>query len=166
MVLSKTKEGGVTKVIPPSKNPAHHNYMMGSPNDPNEEESPLFDNLFPNTLDTDSNSVNTDLLIIIKPLVQPSQAAGQPFDPDGSIPPNFQFQIDLLDTDLKLHNQIVSVIKNHSYLDRLNFSSDDLQIRLSLLHKIESNLGTSRFRSKDIVVDLTFGEKAIVHICL
>ena len=69
MVLSKTKEGGVTKVIPPSKNPAHHNYMMGSPNDPNEEELPLFDSLFPNTLDTDSNSVNTDLLIIIKPSV-------------------------------------------------------------------------------------------------
>ena len=69
MVLPKTNEGGVTKVIPPSKNPAHHNYMMGSPNDPNEEESSQFDNLFPNTLTTDSSFDNTDLLLIINPSV-------------------------------------------------------------------------------------------------
>jgi hypothetical protein len=56
------------------------------------------------------------------------------------------------------------VIKKHSILDRLNFSSDDLQTRSSLLHKIERNLDTSRFRPEDIVVDLTFRGKAIVSV--
>ena len=56
------------------------------------------------------------------------------------------------------------MIKKHSILDRLNFSSDDLQTRSSLLHKIERNLDTSRFRPEDIVVDLTFQGKAIVSV--
>jgi hypothetical protein len=57
------------------------------------------------------------------------ESVSLPFDPDGPIPLNFKFQLDLLDVlskhqaDLKLHNDIISVIKSHSNDQRLTFST-------------------------------------------
>ncbi len=56
------------------------------------------------------------------------ESVSLPFNPDGPIPPNFKFQLDLLDVfskhqaDLKLHDDIILVIKSHSNDQRLTFS--------------------------------------------
>jgi len=57
------------------------------------------------------------------------ESVSLPFDPDGPIPLNFKFQLDLLDVlskyqaDLKLHDDIILVIKSHSNDQRLTFST-------------------------------------------
>jgi hypothetical protein len=93
-----------------------------------------------------------------------------PFDPDGPIPPNFKFQMDLLDVlskhqaDLKLHDDIILVIKSHSNDQRLTFSANDLKTRYSLLKQLERNMDSAKMKPKDIVVNLAFGGQATVSI--
>ncbi len=100
----------------------------------------------------------------------PTKESKLSFDQDVPIPQNFQFQLDLLNvrpqhhTDLKLHNEIISVIKNHSNEQQLTFYSSNLKTRSSLLKHLERNIDTAKLRPKDIVVDLTFGGQATVSI--
>ena len=86
------------------------------------------------------------------------------------MPRHCQFQLDLLNilshhqTDLKLHDNIITVIKSHSYDQCLNFLSHSLKPRSSLLKELERNMETSKLRPKDVVVDLTFRGKVTVSI--
>jgi hypothetical protein len=58
--------------------------------------------------------------------------AVNPFNSNCSLPPSYQFQLDLLATlskhriDLNVHDEIIQVIKKHSSDCKLNFSSYNL----------------------------------------
>jgi hypothetical protein len=100
----------------------------------------------------------------------PTKESELPFDLQGPLPGNCQFQVDLLTilsqhcTDLKLHDEIISVIKSYSNEQQLNFSSNNLKSRFSLLKDLERNMDTAKLKPKDVVVDLTLSGQATVSI--
>ena len=96
--------------------------------------------------------------------------AVNPFNSNCSLPPSYQFQLDLLATlskhriDLNVHDEIIHLIKQHSSDQKLHFSSDTLQNRHVFLKKIERNLSTEIFKPKDVLVKLKGGGQANVSI--
>jgi hypothetical protein len=100
----------------------------------------------------------------------PTKESELPFDLEGPIPRNCQFQVDLLTilsqhcTDLNFHDEIISVIMSHSNEQQINFSSNNLKSRSSLLKDLERNMDTAKLKPKDVVVDLTFSGQATVSI--
>ncbi len=107
---------------------------------------------------------------IVNTSLVPTTESELAFDLNGPMPRHCQFQLDLLkilshhQTDLKLHDNIITVIKSHSYDQCLNFLSHSLKPRSSYLKDLERNMETSKLRPKDVVVDLTFGGQATVVI--
>jgi hypothetical protein len=100
----------------------------------------------------------------------PTEESELPFDLEEPIPGNCQFQLDLLTilsqhcTDLKLHDEIITVIKSHSNEIHLNFMSNNLKSRSPLLKDLERNMETAKIKPKDVVVDLTICGQATVSI--
>ena len=80
----------------------------------------------------------------------PTKESELPFDLEGPIPQNCRFHMDLHTilsqhcTDPKLHDEIISVIKSHSNEQHLNFYSDNLESRSSLLKDLEINIDTAK----------------------
>ncbi len=107
---------------------------------------------------------------IVDTSLVPTKESELVFDLNGPMPRHCQFQLGLLNilshhqTHLKLYDNIITVIKSHSYDQCLNFSSHSLKPRSSLLKDLEMNMETSKLRPKDVVVDLTFGGQATVSI--
>jgi hypothetical protein len=84
------------------------------------------------------------------------------------MPRNTQFLLDLLNilsqhpTDLKVHAEIISVIKRHTNDQCLTFSSHNLKTRSSLLKDLERNMDMSKLKPQDVDVNLTFGGQATI----
>jgi hypothetical protein len=93
-----------------------------------------------------------------------------PYNPNCSLHPSYQYQLDLLSTlskhriDLNVHDEIIHLIKQLSSNQKLHFSSDTLQNRHVFLKKIERNLSTKIFKPKDIIVNLKGGGQSNVAI--
>ncbi len=93
----------------------------------------------------------------------PSKESELPFDLEAPMPQNTQFQLDLLNilsqhrTDLKVYDQIISVIKRHSNDQSLTFSSHNLKTISSLLKDLKRNMDTTKLKPEDVDVNLTFG---------
>jgi hypothetical protein len=91
-------------------------------------------------------------------------------DLEAPMPRNTQFQLDLLNilsqhcTDLKVNDQIISVIKRHSNDQSLTFSSHNLKTRSSLLKDLEWNLDTSKLKPQEFDVNLMFGRQATISV--
>ncbi len=98
-------------------------------------------------------------------IVDTSKESELPFDLESPMPQNTQFQLDLLNilsqhrTDLKVHDEIILVIKRHSNEKSLIFSSHNLKTRSSLLKDLERNMDTAKLKPQDVDVNLTFGDK-------
>ncbi len=93
---------------------------------------------------------------IVDTSLVPTKESKLAFDLNGPMPWHCQFQLDLLNifshhqTDLKLYDDIITVIKSHSYDRCLNFSSHSLKPRSSFLKDLERNMDTSKLRPKDV----------------
>jgi hypothetical protein len=108
--------------------------------------------------------VDTSLTLI------PTKELELPFDLEVPIQQNCQLQLDLLTilsqhhTDLKLHDEIISVIKSHPNEQNLIFSSNNLKSRYSILKVLNRNMDTAKLKPKDVVVDLIFSGQATISI--
>ncbi len=86
------------------------------------------------------------------------------------MPRNTQFQLDLFNvlsqhcTGLKVHDEIISVIKRYNNEQSLTFSSHNLKTRSSLLKDLERNMDTSKLKPQDVDVNLTFGRQATIYV--
>jgi hypothetical protein len=86
------------------------------------------------------------------------------------MPRNTQFQLDLLNilsqhrTDLKVHDEMISVIKRHSNDQSFTFSSHNLKTRSSLLKDLKRNMDMSKLKHQDVDVNLTFGGQATISV--
>jgi hypothetical protein len=100
----------------------------------------------------------------------PSKESEIPINLEASMPQNTQFQLDLLNilsqhrTNLKVHDQIISVTKRHSYDQSLTFSYHNLKTRSSLLKDLEQNMDTAKLKPQDVDVNLTFGGQATISV--
>jgi hypothetical protein len=128
-----------------------------------------------NVLDVDLNTTNHEVTEhesyqagIADTSLIPSKESELPFDLEAPMPRNTQFQLDPLNillqhcTDLKVHDEIISVIKRHSNDQSLIFSSYNLRTRSSLLKDLERNMDTSKLKPQDVDVNLTFGGQATI----
>ncbi len=101
-------------------------------------------------IDVDLNTTNHEVTDhesyqagIVDTSLIPSKESEIPFDLEAPMPRNTQFQLDLLNvlsqhhTDLKVHDQIISVIKRHSNDQSLTFSSRNPKSRSSLLKDLK-----------------------------
>ncbi len=92
------------------------------------------------------------------------------FNLEAPMPCNTQFQLDLLNilsqhcTDLKVHDEIISVIKRHSNDQSLTFSSHNLKTRSSLLKDLKQNMDTAKLKPQDVDINLTFGSQATIPV--
>jgi hypothetical protein len=99
----------------------------------------------------------------------PSKESELPFNLKPPMPQNTQFQLDLLNilsqcTNLKVHDQIISVIKRHSNDQNFTFSSNNLITRSSLLKDLEWNMDTAKLKPQDVDVNLMFGGQATISV--
>jgi hypothetical protein len=130
-----------------------------------------------NVFDVDLNTTNHEvtehesyLAGIVDTSLIPSKESELPFDLEAPMPCNTQFHLDLLNilsqhhTDLKVHDEIILVIKRHSNDQSLTFSSHNLKTRSSLLKDLEWNMDTSKLKPKDVDVNLTFGRQATISV--
>jgi hypothetical protein len=107
--------------------------------------------------------------IVVTSLI-PSKESELLFNLEAPMPCNTQFQLDLLNiksqhhTDIKVHNEIILVIKRHTYDHSLTFSSQNLKTRSSLLKDLERNMDTSKLKLQDVDVNLTFGGQATTSV--
>jgi hypothetical protein len=89
---------------------------------------------------------------------------------EAPIPQISRFQLDLLNilsnhcTDLKVHDEIISLIKRHSNDQCLTFSSNNLKSRSSFLKDLEQNMDTAKLKPRDIDINLTFGGQATISV--
>ncbi len=99
---------------------------------------------------------------IVDTFLIPSKKSELLFDLEAPMPRNTQFQLALLNilsqhcTDLKVHDEIISVIKRHSNDQSLTFSSHNLKTRSSQLKDLERNMDTSKLKPQDVDVNLAF----------
>ncbi len=116
------------------------------------------------------NMNHIDQAGIVDPSLIPSKKSELPFNLEPPMPCNTQFQLDLLHilsqhrTDLKVHDEIISVIKRHSNDQSLTFSSHNLKTRSSLLKDLEQNMDTSKLKPQDVDVNLTLGKQATISV--
>jgi hypothetical protein len=107
---------------------------------------------------------------IIDTSLIPSKQLELPFDLEAPMPCNTQFQLDLLNilsqhrTDLKVHDEIISVIKRHTNDQSLTFSSHNLKTRSSLLKYLEQNMDMPKLKPQDVDINLTFGGQATISV--
>jgi hypothetical protein len=107
---------------------------------------------------------------IVDTSLVPSKESEVPFDMEAPMPQNSRFQLDLLNilsqhrTNLKVHDEIISVIKRHSNDQCLTFSSNNLKTRSSLLKDLEWNIDTAKLKPQDVHVNLTFGGKVTISV--
>jgi hypothetical protein len=100
----------------------------------------------------------------------PSKESELPFDLDTPMPQNTLFQLDLLNilsqhrTNLKVHDEIISVIKKRSNDNSLTFSSHNSKTRSSLLKDFKWNMDTAKLKPQDVDVNLTFGGQATISV--
>jgi hypothetical protein len=84
---------------------------------------------------------------IIDTSLIPSTESKQPFDMEAPIPQISQFQLDILNTlsrhrtDLKVHDEIISLIKRHSNDQCLTFSSKNLKSWSSFFERSRAEYG-------------------------
>ncbi len=99
--------------------------------------------------DTDHESYHAG---IVDTFLMPSTESKQPFDMEAPIPQICRFQLNLLNilsrhrTDLKVHDEIISLIKRHSNDRCLTFSSNNLKSRSSLLKDLKQNMDTAKLQ--------------------
>ncbi len=130
-----------------------------------------------NGIDVDLNTTNHEVTdhesyqaSIVDASLIPLKKSELPFDLEAPMPQNTQFQLDLPNilsqhcTDLKVHDQIISVIKRHSNDQSLTFSSHNLKTRSSLLKDLEWNMDTTKLKPQDVDVNLTFGGQATISV--
>ncbi len=123
-----------------------------------------------NVFDVDLNITNHEVTEhesyqagIVDTFLIPSKESELPFNLEAPMPCNTQFQLDLLNilsqhrTDLKVHDEIISVIKRHTNDQSLTLSSHNLRTRSSLLKDLERNMDTSKLKTQDVDVNLKFG---------
>ena len=107
---------------------------------------------------------------IVDPSLQPTSQSLKPYNSIASLPPNYQFQIDLQDilsnhrTDLKLQDEIVGLLQNYSHDEKLTFSTATLSSRASFMTKLERTMNTSSLKHDDVIVNLTSGTAATVSV--
>jgi hypothetical protein len=130
-----------------------------------------------NVFDVDLNTTNHEVTEhesyqagIVDTSLIPSKESELPFDLDAPMSCNTQFQLDLLNilslhrTDLKVHDEIISVIKRHSNDQSLALSSHNLKTRSSLLKDLKWNMDTSKLKPQDVDVNLMFGRQATISV--
>ncbi len=134
-----------------------------------EDPSDVFD-VDLNTTNHEVNEHESYQAGIVDTSLIPSNKSEVPFDLEAPMPRNTQFQLDLINflsqhcTDLKVHDDIISVIKRHSNDQSLTFSYHNLKTRSSLLKDLERNMDTSKLKPQDVDVNLLFGGQATISI--
>jgi hypothetical protein len=107
---------------------------------------------------------------IVDPSLQPTSQSLKPYNSIASLPPNYQFQIDLQAilsnhrTDLKLQDEIVGLLQHYSHDKNLNFSTATLSSRALFMTKLERTMDTSSLKHDDVVVNLSSGTAANVSV--
>jgi hypothetical protein len=107
---------------------------------------------------------------IVDPSLQPTSQSLKPFNLIESMPPNYQFQIDLQAillnhrTNLKLQDEIVGLLQHYSHDNNLTFSTATLSSRASFMTKLKRTMNTSSLKHEDVVVNLSSGTAATVSV--
>ena len=100
----------------------------------------------------------------------PQHQAKEPYTTRVGLPSSYRFHIDLTDilgrhrTDLKLYDEIIDLVQNHSNRRELKFSSNGLRDRKGFIKKLQESFDSSSMRPKDIDVELSSGEIATVSV--
>ena len=100
----------------------------------------------------------------------PPEEAKPPYRAQVGLPKSYCFQIELANilgrhrTDLKLYDEIVDLVKNHSDGNHLKFSSFALKNREHFITALERSFDSSRMKPKDIDVELASGGKVTVSV--
>jgi hypothetical protein len=105
---------------------------------------------------------------IVDPSLQPTSQSLTPYNLVKSLPPNYQFQIDLQAilsnhrTDMRLQDEIVGLLQHYSHDKNLTFSTATLSSRSLFMTKLKRTMNTSSLKHKDVVVNLSSGNAATV----
>jgi hypothetical protein len=126
-----------------------------------------------NDIDVDLNTTNHEVTdhesyqaSIVDTSLISSKGSELPFNLEAPMPRNTQFQLDLLNVlsqhriDLKVHDEIISVIKRHSNDQSLTFSSHNLKTQIlameHFLQQTQRNLPIKAIRMSMIIFMLLF----------
>jgi hypothetical protein len=107
---------------------------------------------------------------IVDPSLQPTSQSLTPYNLVASLPPNYQFQIDLQAIlsnhrmDMKLQDEIVGLLQHYSHDENLTFSTATLSSRSLFMTKLERTMNTSSLKHEDVVVNLSSGNAATVSV--
>ena len=115
------------------------------------------------------NPVNTSTYS--NPHARPSREAKRPFrDGEINLSKSYHFQVELLETvhsrrvDLQLFDDVIQLVKKHSNGDELNFSSDELMSRSSMLKQLEKTFKCEKLKATDVEVPLHHGGTCTVPV--
>lgn len=90
--------------------------------------------------------------------LQPTHEPTKPFHLQAALPSSFIFQLQLSSicnrhrTDLKLQDELIALIQQHSTNQTLAFSSDNLQNRSAFVKSLGKNFQTDTLKHKDVIV--------------
>ena len=103
---------------------------------------------------------------LYNPLRKPDASATMPYRSEIGTPFSWRFQIELADlfarhrTNLKVYDDLISLVKNHSSEHKLKFLPTSLMNRESFLKKLETCLDSTYLKPRDVTVNLTKGTMA------
>ena len=101
---------------------------------------------------------------------RPQRESGQPYQKRAGVPPSTKFSIELNNilgrhrTDLKLHDEIVGLVKKHSNDNKLKFNSSSLKKRKGLINHLEDVFESTKLRPIDKTVKLSNDIKTTVSV--
>jgi hypothetical protein len=107
---------------------------------------------------------------IVDPSLQPTSQSLTPYNSVASLPPNYQFQIDLQAIlsnhrmDMKLQDEIVGLLQHYSHDKNLTLSMATLSSRSLFMTKLKRTMNTSSLKHEDVVVNLSSGNAATVSV--
>ena len=105
---------------------------------------------------------------LYNPSRKPAASATMPYQSESGIPPSWTFQIELADllgrhqTDLKVYDDLIFPVKNHSNERKLKFPPTSLMNRESFLKRLETCLGSTSLKPRNVTVNLTKGAMTTV----
>jgi len=113
-----------------------------------------------------------DLSTTPDPSTCPTLRNGAPYNQNAVLPPSYQFQIELqtiLDkhrVSLKVHDEIVGLLKNHSNTsdNMLPFSTNLLLTRNHFMAQLEKIMDVTKLKHEDVEVNLSNGGVASVAV--